>query len=79
MVFNFSLTQKLSLFFYCQRDSFVSGIFPFLTESGPYISAGFKKPEEIVRVQSYCSSQQIICLHSARTEKSDRVLFLKHG
>ena len=28
MVFNVSLTQQLSLCFNCQRDSFVSGIFP---------------------------------------------------
>ena len=29
--------------------------FSFLTESGPYISVGFKKHEETVRVQSDCS------------------------
>ena len=33
--------------------------FSFLTESGPYISAGFKKPEETVRVQSDCSINKL--------------------
>ena len=33
--------------------------FSFLTERGPYISAGIKKPEEAVRVQSDCSINKL--------------------
>ena len=33
--------------------------FSFHTESGPYIPAGFKKPEETVRVHSDCSINKL--------------------
>ena len=33
--------------------------FSFLTESGPYIPAGFKKPEETVRVHIDCSINKL--------------------
>ena len=45
MVFNFSLTQELSLFFFNARGpgQLCFCNFSFLTESDPYFSAGFKK------------------------------------
>ena len=43
MVFNFSLTQKLSLYFLLPEGELCFWNFSFLTESGPYTSAGFKK------------------------------------
>ena len=49
--------------------------FSFLTESGPYISAGLKKPEETVRVQSDCSINKLYDDIQPEKEKTDRVFF----
>ena len=79
MVFNFSLTQKLSLFFLLPE-----GQLCFWNFSLPHRkrSIHFGRVQESWR-NSPCSErleyQQIICWHSARKEKTDRVLFLKHG
>ena len=75
MVFNFSLTQELSLFFECQRDSFVSAIFP----SSPKAIHIFRQGSRNSRCSERLPHQQIIYWHSARKEKMTVFFFLKHG
>ena len=75
MVFNFSLTQKLSPFFLLPEGQLCFWNFSFLTESVPYISQGSRNSRCSKRLQY----QQIIHWYSARKEKTDPVLSLKHG
>ena len=61
--------------FYCQRDSFVFGFFP----SSPKSVHIFRQGGRNSRCSDRSQYQQIIYWHSARKEKTNRVLFLKHG
>ena len=50
MVFNFSLTQTFPILFYCQRESFVSDIFPLSPKGIPIYL--FRRVQETVTVKS---------------------------
>ena len=69
MVFNFSLTQELSLFFECQRDSFVSAIFP----SSPKAIHIFRQGSRNSRCSLAVSANYILTFSQKR--KNDSVLF----
>ena len=50
MIFNFSLTQTFPILFYCQRESFVSDIFPLSPKGIPIYL--FHRVQETVTVKS---------------------------
>ena len=74
MVFNFSLTQELSLFFECQRDSFVSAIFP----SSPKAIHIFRQGSRNSRCSLAVSANYILTF-SQKRKKWQCSFFFKHG